>query len=298
MSSDIRIGISGWRYGPWRGEFYPKGLVQRRELEYASRQLSSIEINGTFYSLQRPEVFQRWADEVPDDFLFAVKAPRYITHTLRLRDAEAALGNFLGSGLLRLGRKLGPLLWQFPPTFRYDHDRFARFCEQLPRDTRRAATFAKRHANDRIEDRSWFRAVTDAPLRHAIEIRHDSFCCEAFLQLLRDHNIALVIADADAKWPQIEEVTADFLYLRLHGADELYASGYDEAAIRRWARAISAWARGTQPGDARRISSHRLRRQQRDVFCYFDNDRKVRAPADARRLMKMLTLDWSDRHAA
>lgn len=288
----VRIGISGWRYAPWRGVFYPKGLAQARELEWASRQLPSIEINGTFYSLQRPPVFQQWADAVPENFVFSIKGGRFITHIRRLRDIEAPLANFLGCGVLALGPHLGPFLWQFPPSFRFEPESFAHFLGLLPATIADAAAFARRHHDERIEGRAWLKPDYDAPLRHAVEIRHDSFVTPDFVALLRRHNVALVVADAAAKWPLCEDVTADFLYLRLHGAEELYASGYTDEALDRWAAAIDAWRHGGEPADARRIGGTAPRRSKRDVYCYFDNDRKVKAPGDARRLMQRLGLDW------
>lgn len=291
---DVRIGISGWRYAPWRGAFYPQGLTQARELAYASRQLASIEINGTFYALQRPSVFEQWRATVPPDFVFSVKAGRFITHIRRLRDIEAPLGNFFGSGVLALGASLGPFLWQFPPNFRFEPERFEHFLALLPATNSAAAKLARKHHDERIEGRAWLDVETERPLRHAVEIRHDSFVTPAFVDLLRKYRVALVVADAAAKWPSYEDVTADFLYLRLHGAEELYASGYSDQALDRWAAAIDAWRRGGEPDDARRISDEKpVKASKRDVYCYFDNDRKVKAPADAKRLMQRLGISWA-----
>jgi uncharacterized protein YecE (DUF72 family) len=284
----IRIGISGWRYPPWRGVFYPAGLPQYRELEYASRKFSTIEINGTFYSLQKPDSFERWYHDTPPDFVFSVKGPRYISHIKRLKDIEGPLANFFASGIFNLREKLGPILWQFPPSFRYDADKMKHFFELLPVDTKQALRLARRrepHMTGRV------RLAIDATrnLRHAIEIRHESFVDESFVQLLREHNIALVVADTAGKWPYREEVTTDFLYLRLHGDKELYASGYTDEALTRWAQRIGAWKAGSQPDDARVISAQSTpARHPRDVYCYFDNDVKVKAPFDARNLMTKL----------
>src|SRR5215831_4723292 len=224
--TDIRIGISGWRYAPWRGVFYPKRLAQRRELEFASRHFDSIEINGSFYSLQMPESWQRWHDETPADFVFAVKCPRYITHIRRLRDIEAPLANFFASGVLLLGPKLGPLLWQFPANLRFDATRWRRFLRLLPKTLAAAARCAQRH-----DARIRRPAFPEKPLRrrlcHAVEIRNETFCDDAFVALLRRHGVALVVADTAGKWPLVEDVTARFMYVRLHGAEELYTSGYD-----------------------------------------------------------------------
>ena len=284
----IHIGISGWRYEPWRGDFYPKGLVQRRELEYASRTVSSIEINGSFYSLQTPERYIGWRDATPDDFVFSVKAPRYITHVKRLRDITEAMANFYASGPLQLEHKLGPFLWQFPPSFKFDAGLFAELFALLPR-TFGEALHCARHSQ-RFDDQPKPAIAADQPLRHAVEIRHPSFLEEAFIDLLRQHRIALVVADTAGKWPLVEELTTDFMYLRLHGDKELYTSGYDEQALTRWEQRIRLWHQGKQPDDARRISSHAASAGPRQVFCYFDNDVKVRAPYDARRLLEKLGL--------
>ena len=287
MSSDIRIGISGWRYEPWRGDFYPEGLLQRRELEYASCTVSSIEINGSFYALQTPERFTNWRDTTPDDFVFSVKAPRYITHVKRLRELAEPLANSFASGPLQLEHKLGAFLWQFPPSFRYDAALFTELFERLPRTFGEAAECAARSPRFPAPEGLATRAST--PLRHAVEIRHRSFMQEDFIELLRKHRIALVVADTAGKWPLVEELTADFMYLRLHGDKELYASGYDDAALDDWARRIRAWARGTQPEGARRVSEQEdSSNAERDIYCYFDNDIKVRAPYDARQLLEKL----------
>jgi uncharacterized protein YecE (DUF72 family) len=283
----IRIGISGWRYAGWRGSFYPKELRQADELAYASRHVDTIEINGTHYSLQRPESFARWHDETPDGFVFAVKGSRFITHLKQLRDIETPLANFFASGVLRLEEKLGPFLWQFSPRFRFDAEKLDRFFAMLPRDSKAAAAFAARH-DRRLAGRAWTRIQRRRRLHHAVEIRHPSFLDPAFVRLLRRHNIALVFADA-VDWPYAEDVTADFLYLRLHGSQELYASGYDEAALDRWAARISSWSRGGMPKDAKLIDpAARPRRRARDVYVYFDNDAKVRAPVDAQSLHRRL----------
>lgn len=280
----IRIGISGWRYPPWRGVFYPAGLVQRRELEYASGIFSTIEINGTFYSLQRPQSFRQWHDQTPDDFVFAVKGNRFITHRLRLRDAAKPLANFLASGLLELREKLGPILWQLPPTLRYDEGLLRDFLAQLPHDTEGAARLARRRERSRMTGRSAWPADQPRALRHALEVRHESFRDPGFIALLREHQVALVVADTAGKWPLLEDVTADFLYLRLHGDRELYVSGYSDGALSDWGRRIRTWARGAQPRSARRTTPAAVPRRPRDVYCYFDNDVKTHAPFDAQKL--------------
>ena len=289
--SDIRIGISGWRYGPWRKDFYPEGLRQKDELAFASRAVNSIEINGSFYALQTPARYAQWRDETPDDFIFSVKAPRYITHTRRLKDIEEPLANFLAPGPLMPGAKLGPMLWQFPATMKFDEERFKAFFEQLPRDRRAACRCAEQCA-ERLRGNGATAISGNVPLRYAIEIRHESFLCAAFIKLLRKHNIALVVADSAGKWPYVEDVTADFVYMRLHGDVELYSSGYTARALRRWRQRIEAWSQGGQAQDARLVVPGAPRkRAQRDVYCYFDNDQKVHAPYDARRLLSKLKLD-------
>jgi uncharacterized protein YecE (DUF72 family) len=287
LAHGTRIGISGWRYAPWRGVFYPEDLVQRRELEFASRRFDTIEINGSFYSLQRPESWRRWRDETPEGFVFAVKAPRYITHLKRLRDIDAPLANFFASGVLDLHEKLGPILWQFPPNLRFDEALWDAFLSALPRDTRSARTLARRH--DHRVRRVSLPRVAQSRLRHAVEIRHESFRDERFIALLRRHGVALVVADTAGKWPLLEDVTADFMYLRLHGDTEIYASGYTPKALDIWAGRIEAWRRGREPKAARRASPKPPRRlAQRDVYCYFDNDMKVHAPFDAEALRRRL----------
>jgi uncharacterized protein YecE (DUF72 family) len=290
----IRIGISGWRYAPWRGVFYPRGLPQRAELEFAARCFASIEINGSFYSLQTPQSYAAWHDATPDDFVFAVKGPRYLTHILRLRNLDKPLANFLASGVLRLRGKLGPILWQLPPTFRYNAEVIDKFLTMLPRTSRQALAVARRRDIERMRGRSALAVDQDRPLRHAIEVRHESFCDAAFLAQLRRHGVALVVADTAGKWPYVEDVTADFMYLRLHGDTELYASGYSDAALDRWASRIAGWSQGCEPADAQRIGGTWSKHQRRDVYCYFDNDAKVHAPFDALALMRKLATALRD----
>jgi uncharacterized protein YecE (DUF72 family) len=284
---DIRIGISGWRYAPWRGHFYPPGLAQRRELEFASRMLPTIEINGSFYSLQRPESYQLWHDQTPDDFVFAVKGSRYITHMLQLKDVHQALANFFASGVLALRKKLGPVLWQLPPRMRYDPERLDAFFSLLPRDARSVRALAREH-DARVAGRSLLEPARGLRIRHAVEVRHASFVDPGFIALLRRHQVALVVADTAGRWPLLEDLTADFVYLRLHGDKELYASGYGDAALDRWAARIDAWRQGRQVAGAKLASPTAARRGRRDVFCYFDNDVKVHAPYDAAHLAMRL----------
>lgn len=286
----IYIGISGWRYPPWRGVFYPKKLTQNRELEFASRALPSIEINGSFYSLQRPQNYADWYAATPENFVFSVKGNRYISHIRRLRDIERPLANFLASGIFNLREKLGPLLWQFPPNFLFDAARVEHFFSLLPQDSAEALTIARKR-EPRMHGRTRLAIDSNRKLRHAMEIRHPSFIDEAFVALLRKYHVALVVADTAGKWPYKEDLTSDFMYLRLHGEEELYASGYTEEALDRWAARIRAWSAGGEPVDAQRISPMvAAPRTSRDVYCYFDNDIKVRAPFDAKRLIEKLGL--------
>lgn len=268
--AQARIGTSGWLYPPWRGEFYPPGLPHRRELEYLSSRLNSVEINGTFYSLQRPASFAHWYEQTPAGFTFAVKGARFITHMKKLADVATPLANFFASGVLALRDKLGPVLWQLPPTLGFDRDRLAAFFAQLPRSTGEAAWLARRH-DDRMTGRAYLEPHDDRPVRHALEIRHDSFKTPAFPDLLREHAIALVVADTAGRWPLLRDVTTDFVYVRLHGDVELYTSGYTDEALDRWATAIRGW------------TSNGL-----DVQVHFDNDVKVRAPYDAMSLSRRL----------
>ena len=282
-----RIGISGWRYAPWRGVFYPEDLPQRDELHYASRQFTTIEINGSFYSLQNPTNYQRWREGTPRGFVFAVKAPRYITHIKRLKQTEQGLANFFASGVLALKEKFGPILWQLPPSLRYDETILETFLGQLPRDSESLAQMAREH--DSTISHALTQADRKRPIRHAIEVRHTSFVSETFIAQLRRHAVALVVADTAGKWPFLEDVTAGFMYLRLHGDKQLYASGYGDAALKRWCRHIDAWRHGGEPKDAQRCSTRPPpKRAGRDVYCYFDNDTKVKAPFDARRLAAKL----------
>jgi uncharacterized protein YecE (DUF72 family) len=283
----IRIGISGWLYPGWRGRFYPPGLPQRRELEYATRAFPAVEVNGTFYSLKRPRDFETWRTTAPDEFVYALKGGRYITHFRKLKNVETPLANFFASGVLVLEEKLGPILWQLPPQLAFEPKRIAAFLDLLPRDTQAAAALAGRH-DRRLAGRSLTRAARKRPMRHAIEVRHESFRDPAFIRLLRRHRVALVVCDG-AGLPTIEDVTADFVYVRLHGSEELYASGYTEEALDRWAVRVRAWACGGQPEDAALALAGPLpRRGCRDVYVFFDNDARVRAPFDAIGLMRRL----------
>lgn len=287
----IRIGVSGWRYAPWRGVFYPPGLAQRAELGYAASRLSSIEINGSFYSLQSPASYARWYDETPDDFVFAVKGPRFITHMKKLREPALPLANFFASGVLNLRHKLGPILWQLPESVRYDHDRLRAFLQLLPSSTSATLALARRRDRALMNGRTRLAIDEERPLRHALEIRSDTFLNSELVELLREHGVALVVAETAGRFPMPSDVTADFVYLRLHGDQELYRSGYGDAALARWAQRITAWQRGDEPGDMSRITPVAPPRRARDVYCYFDNtDAKLRAPFDAQALAQKLTV--------
>jgi uncharacterized protein YecE (DUF72 family) len=275
------IGTSGWRYAPWRGVFYPPGLAQRRELAHLAGLLNTVEINGSFYSLQRPESYRAWVAETPDDFLFAVKGSRYITHLKQLRDVRVPLANFLASGVLALGPKLGPLLWQLPPRLRFDPARIDEFLALLPRSTGAAAQLAGEH-DARLDGRAETVVDADRPLRHALEVRHPSFRDPAFVALLRRHDVALVVADTAGTFPYLEDVTAGFVYVRLHGDSELYVSGYAPEALDRWAGRVRAWRAGeTSVGEHTVGPPAPCAPEGRDVVVYFDNDVKVHAPFDA-----------------
>jgi uncharacterized protein YecE (DUF72 family) len=284
QAGKIRIGVSGWRYAPWRGVFYPAKLTQKKELHYCAQVFSTVEINGSFYSLQRPTSYQLWREETADDFVFAVKGSRFITHMLKLRNVEIALANFFASGLLALGPKLGPILWQLPPSFSFRADVLESFFKLLPRTMEQAADLATGH-DVRLAGRAFVEPSTDGPVRHAIEIRHQSFVSEEFIALLRRHRIALVCADT-VEWPLLMDVTADFVYCRLHGSEVLYASGYDAQALDKWAERVVAWATGGEAEGEHASSKPAAKAEGRDVYVYFDNDAKVRAPFDAQGLME------------
>jgi uncharacterized protein YecE (DUF72 family) len=268
------VGISGYDYKPWRGRFYPEQLPARGWLEYASRRFNSIELNGTFYSLKSPSVFQRWADDVPGrGFVFAIKGGRFITHNLKLRRCETALGNFFASGVLALGARTGPFLWQLPATYAFDAERLDSFMRQLPRDSREGEAVARQH-DERLRRGALTEAAANVPYRHAFEVRHPSYFHEEFYSILRAHGCAFVIADSAGKFPMACEVTADFVYVRLHGSQELYVSGYTDSELDEWAARIATW-RSPRGGSS-------------DVYVYFDNDAKVHAPFDAARLAERL----------
>jgi uncharacterized protein YecE (DUF72 family) len=260
----IRVGVGGWVFAPWRGTFYPPGLPQSRELEYASRQLTAIEINGTFYGSQKPASFRRWRDETPDDFVFALKGPRFATHRRELSEAGASIERFFASGVLELGGKLGPVLWQFPGIKRFEPEDFGAFLALLPA---------------RVEGRT---------IRHVVEVSHQSFAAPAFIDLLRKHGVALALVDS-ADRPAMFDVTADFVYARLRRSVEQEPAGYPQSALDAWAKRLKTWTAGGEPNDLPRIHAKPApAAKARDCFVYFIGGAKVRAPAAAQALLRNL----------
>ncbi|KND59574.1 hypothetical protein BVER_01266 [Candidatus Burkholderia verschuerenii] len=257
----IRAGIGGWNFEPWHGTFYPKDLTQKRELEYASRVLTSIEVNGTFYGSQKPATFAKWRDETPDDFVFSLKAPRYATHRRVLAEAGDSIDRFFASGVLELQDKLGPINWQFAPTKQFDPDDFAAFLDLLPA---------------KVEGRA---------IQHAVEVRHESFADAAFVKLLRKHKVAVVVA-GDSKYPQIADVTAPFVYARILGTTEKQKSGYAKAALDRWATRAQTWAAGGAPEGLETVSESAAKAVTRDVFLYVISGNKVSNPTAAMGLIE------------
>ncbi|MFC0241451.1 DUF72 domain-containing protein [Rhodopseudomonas telluris] len=263
-AGDIRIGIGGWTYEPWRGVFYPDKLPQRRELEYAASKLTSIEINGTFYGSQKPESFRKWASEVPDGFVFSLKGPRYATNRKVLAEAGDSIKRFYDSGVLELGDKLGPVLWQFAPTKKFDPVDFGAFLALLPRT---------------IDGRS---------LRHVVEVRHDSFCAPDFIALLREHGIPVVYSE-HATYPEIADVVGDFVYARLQKGKDDITAGYPPKALAAWAQRLETWASGGEPDDLPKVGAGHTKKQKRDVFAYVIHEGKVRAPAAAMELIRLVS---------
>jgi uncharacterized protein YecE (DUF72 family) len=262
-AAGIRIGVGGWTYEPWRGTFYPKGLAQKRELEFASRALTSIEINGTFYGSQKPESFARWHDETPDDFVFAVKAPRFATNRRLLAEAGPSVERFFASGIMQLRNKLGPINWQFAPTKAFDPVDFEAFLRHLPK------------------------TVEGRPIRHAVEVRHDSFRSADFTALVADHGVAVIIA-GDSRYPQIADVTAPFVYLRIMGTTETEAAGYAPDALDLWADRCRHWARGAVPKGLDAVGPAKAGKTAREVFLYVISGFKERNPAAAMAMIERL----------
>jgi uncharacterized protein YecE (DUF72 family) len=276
----IYVGVSGWSYDDWRGPFYPSGLSKKDELSYLSRRFNSVEINGSFYGLLKPETYRHWYEQTPSRFLFAVKGSRFITHNKKLKDAGVPLANFFASGLLALRDKLGPILWQLPQNVAFDPVRLDRFLGLLPRDTQQAVRLGRKH-DERVEGRSWLRPDTNHRLRQVLEVRHESFLTAEMVRIARRHGVALVFADSGS-WPYLEELTAGFAYLRLHGSPETYASRYTEKALDGWANRIRAWSSGREPPEPKRITDRPPPpRKSRDVYVYFDNDQSAHAPLNA-----------------
>jgi uncharacterized protein YecE (DUF72 family) len=261
MAGQIYIGVGGWTFEPWRGVFYPEGLPQAKELEYASRQLTSIEINGTYYGSQSPETFRKWREATPEGFVFSVKGSRFCTNRKVLAEGKESVARFIDQGVLELEDRLGPLLWQFAPTKRFERDDFAAFLDILP---------------DKAGGR---------PLRHVVEARHDSFRTAEFLGLLRERNVGLVYAE-HFTYPEMADVTADFVYARLQKGSDDIETAYPEDQLDAWAGRLKAWAAGGEPDDLPRVDpGHALAKAPRDVFAYVIHEGKVRAPAAAKALI-------------
>jgi uncharacterized protein YecE (DUF72 family) len=280
-----RIGLSGWSYDEWDGGFYPEDLPADGRLKWVSGRFDTVEVNGTFYSLTSPASVRKWREQTPSSFIFAIKGSRYITHTKRLREPATALANFFASGLLELGGRLGPILWQLPPNLEYDPDVLGRFLQLLPHDTDAAASLARRH-DDRVEEVS-FGDGSNHRLRHVIEFRDPSFLQREAVATVKRHGCALACSHS-SEWPLVSDVTAGFVYIRLHGPDEIYASGYSDGELRRWGHRIETWRSGGQVDDLETIADLAPPpRQERDVYVYFDNTAAGHAPEDARRLQHL-----------
>ncbi len=284
----VRIGISGWTYAGWRGKFYPPDLKQREELAFASNVFNSIEINGTHYALQKPETFASWRKQTPKGFVFSVKGSRYITHLRRLKNVEKPLANFMASGVLALKEKLGPFLWQLPPKCRFDPDRIEAFFRLLPRSGEEAVGLARKR-EPQMKGRCYLRHQDVGPIRHCMEVRHESFMVPKFFALLRKYKVAFVFADTAGKWPYAEDLTSDFVYIRLHGDEVLYVSGYGGEILKQWASKIRRWEAGSQIREAKLVTPRsKSVRGRKEIFVYFDNDAKVKAPGDARQLAALM----------
>jgi uncharacterized protein YecE (DUF72 family) len=277
----VRIGVSGWSYAHWRGgAFYPEEVTQRRELEYLGRRFATVEINGSFYSLLRPQTYARYHEQVPAGFVFAVKGGQFITHSKKLKDVQVPLANFFASGVLRLEERLGPLLWQLPQR-RWPAGRVEDFLELLPADTIQASRLARRH-DRRVSGRASLAVDRNRTLRHALEVRHPALLSEPVVRACRRHSVALVFSHNGGDWPYHEEITAGWCYLRLHGAPHTYASPYRRGGLDHWAERIRRWAEGGEPSDPQRLTSRKPpARKGRDVYVYFDNDKSGYAPRDA-----------------
>jgi uncharacterized protein YecE (DUF72 family) len=282
MAGIVRLGTAGWVYEPWRDNFYPKGLKQKDELAWSSARLGNIEINATFYSHQKPSSFQNWAAATPDDFVFSVKGHQFVTHIKRLKDVEIPLANFFASGVLALGSKLGPFCWQLPGNAKYDADRMENFLALLPHTPEDLLALAARH--DGLKTEPWLDATGVTRIRHAVEVRHESFATPSFIEQLRAHNVALVVADT-AEWPFLDQ-TADFTYARLQGAPGAESYAEAERAVRGdWLRALSE---GRPIADGRYITAPEADPPPRDVHAFFVSTDKDNAPHNARAVMAQL----------
>jgi uncharacterized protein YecE (DUF72 family) len=258
----IRIGIGGWVFEPWRGVFYPRGLPQARELSFAGENLTGIEVNGTYYGTQKPATFRKWAGDVPDGFMFSLKAPRFATNRRVLAEAGPSIEKFVESGISELGKKLGPILWQFMPTKKFDPEDFSAFLDLLPKE-------AGGHK-----------------LRHAVEVRHESFVTPDFTDMIRKRNVAVVYAHSDT-YPEIADPTADFVYARLQETREDETTGYSAADLDAWAERVRTWEKGGAPADLP-LLSEKPKEKARDCFVYFISGAKVRNPAAAKALIERL----------
>ena len=259
----IRVGIGGWVFEPWRGEFYPQGLTHARELEYASRKFTSIEINSTFYRTQKPDSFRKWAAETPDDFVFSLKGPQFATNRRVLAEAGPSIERFFASGVLELKSKLGQVLWQMAPTKKFDPADFAGFLALLPK------------------------TLDGRPIRHAVEVRHESFLVPAFIELLRKFSVAVVVVESD-KHPLIADLTGDFVYARLQRTSEKEKTGYPRRALELWAKRARDWAAGAATDDLATMAAPLPTQGRRDVFIYMISGAKVRAPAAAMAMIAQL----------
>jgi uncharacterized protein YecE (DUF72 family) len=265
-SGKIRIGVGGWNFEPWRGVFYPKGLPQAKELEYASSRLTSIEINATFYGSQKPESFRKWAATVPDGFVFSVKGPRFATNRRVLAEAGDSIKRFLNSGVLELRDRLGPMLWQFSPTKKFDASDFGKFLELLPAKT------------------------GGRQLRHVVEVRHASFCTPEFTTLSRKFAIPIVFTD-HATYPSIADATGDFVYARLQKGKDTIPTAYPPKELDAWSKRLRTWAQGKPPEDLPYVDAPQAsppKTAPRDVFVYMIHEGKIRAPAAAMALIERL----------
>jgi uncharacterized protein YecE (DUF72 family) len=261
MPGKIRIGVGGWTYEPWRGTFFPKGLTQKRELEYAAQHLTSIEVNGTYYGTLKPDTFAKWHDETPDDFVFSLKGTRFITNRRVLAEAGESLEKFLSSGITRLGRKLGPLNWQFAPTKKFDPEDFEGFLKLLPK------------------------SLDGIDLKHVLEVRNDSFKDPDFIKLAAKYGAAVVIA-ADSDYTQIADVTAPFVYVRVMGTSEDEKLGYSKKALDDWAARIKSWAEGKNPDGLETVTEQKPEKGGRDVYFYVISGFKERNPQAAMALIE------------